>query len=223
LASCWKKGIGVPQSDDKAWELALKGARLGNPNAQASCGMLAAERGEKAESLLWLTLSAAQGWPSGQGQLGALFLPDANSTLVSPSLFKAHYWLKRASVQSDGFAQVRLSSVVLDIAKLFHHDNILTPGFCPIPEAHFWLRRAQASWEARGHIVKDEDRPDYRTRDLCIECNVRQPGTMRCAQCQAFRYCSKKCQLAHWKKGHKLDCNRVKELERSLRITSPSF
>ena len=27
-----------------------------------------------------------------------------------------------------------------------------------------------------------------------------------CARCGAFHYCSKKCQVEHWKAGHKVDC-----------------
>ncbi|KAJ8747413.1 hypothetical protein K2173_012481 [Erythroxylum novogranatense] len=32
------------------------------------------------------------------------------------------------------------------------------------------------------------------------------PTTTRCAQCKAVRYCSSKCQIIHWRQGHKEEC-----------------
>lgn len=32
------------------------------------------------------------------------------------------------------------------------------------------------------------------------------PTTTRCAQCKAVRYCSGKCQIIHWRQGHKEEC-----------------
>lgn len=33
------------------------------------------------------------------------------------------------------------------------------------------------------------------------------PTTTRCARCKAVRYCSGKCQIIHWRQGHKNDCH----------------
>ncbi|CAN1340928.1 Ubiquitin carboxyl-terminal hydrolase 16 [Linum perenne] len=33
------------------------------------------------------------------------------------------------------------------------------------------------------------------------------PTTTRCAQCKAVRYCSGKCQIIHWRQGHKDECH----------------
>ncbi|PON38803.1 Ubiquitinyl hydrolase [Parasponia andersonii] len=32
------------------------------------------------------------------------------------------------------------------------------------------------------------------------------PTTMRCSQCKSVRYCSGKCQIIHWRQGHKDEC-----------------
>ncbi|KAH9315522.1 hypothetical protein KI387_024149 [Taxus chinensis] len=32
------------------------------------------------------------------------------------------------------------------------------------------------------------------------------PTTTRCSRCKAVRYCSGKCQIVHWRQGHKYDC-----------------
>ncbi|KAK4417086.1 Ubiquitin carboxyl-terminal hydrolase 17 [Sesamum alatum] len=38
----------------------------------------------------------------------------------------------------------------------------------------------------------------------CAVC--RCPTTTRCSRCKAVRYCSGKCQIIHWRQGHKDDC-----------------
>ncbi|XP_031392003.1 ubiquitin carboxyl-terminal hydrolase 18-like isoform X2 [Punica granatum] len=38
----------------------------------------------------------------------------------------------------------------------------------------------------------------------CAVCH--SPTTTRCAQCKAVRYCSGKCQIIHWRLGHKDEC-----------------
>ncbi|KAI3806690.1 hypothetical protein L1987_22604 [Smallanthus sonchifolius] len=39
---------------------------------------------------------------------------------------------------------------------------------------------------------------------LCAVCFC--PTTTRCAKCKAVRYCSGKCQIVHWRQGHKDEC-----------------
>ncbi|XP_058759692.1 ubiquitin carboxyl-terminal hydrolase 16-like [Vicia villosa] len=39
----------------------------------------------------------------------------------------------------------------------------------------------------------------------CVVCF--SPTTNRCARCKAVYYCSGKCQIAHWRQGHKDDCH----------------
>ncbi|KAK6130719.1 hypothetical protein DH2020_035536 [Rehmannia glutinosa] len=47
-------------------------------------------------------------------------------------------------------------------------------------------------------------------RQLQYQCEVCfSPTTTRCKQCKAVRYCSRKCQIFHWRQGHKDDCRAV--------------
>ncbi|KAF8377353.1 hypothetical protein HHK36_030730 [Tetracentron sinense] len=39
----------------------------------------------------------------------------------------------------------------------------------------------------------------------CVVCYC--PTTTRCSRCKAVRYCSGKCQIIHWKQGHKEECH----------------
>ncbi|XP_022951440.1 ubiquitin carboxyl-terminal hydrolase 16-like isoform X1 [Cucurbita moschata] len=43
---------------------------------------------------------------------------------------------------------------------------------------------------------------------LNLHCAVcLSPTTTRCARCKAVRYCSGKCQIIHWRQGHKTECH----------------
>lgn len=46
--------------------------------------------------------------------------------------------------------------------------------------------------------------PVVRTTD-CAVCH--SPTTTRCARCKAVKYCSGKCQIIHWRQGHKDECH----------------
>ncbi|KAL3619628.1 ubiquitin-specific protease [Castilleja foliolosa] len=47
-------------------------------------------------------------------------------------------------------------------------------------------------------------------RQLQHQCEVCfSPTTTRCKQCKAVRYCSRKCQIFHWRQGHKDECHSV--------------
>jgi hypothetical protein len=45
---------------------------------------------------------------------------------------------------------------------------------------------------------------------MCANCGKQGGGNecvlKTCARCKAFSYCSKECQVKHWKAGHKVDC-----------------
>ncbi|CAA2962225.1 ubiquitin carboxyl-terminal hydrolase 17-like [Olea europaea subsp. europaea] len=50
-------------------------------------------------------------------------------------------------------------------------------------------------------------------RYYCAVCLC--PTTTRCSQCKAVRYCSGKCQIIHWRQGHKDECRPATKLDAS--------
>lgn len=50
----------------------------------------------------------------------------------------------------------------------------------------------------------------------CARCFA--PATTRCSRCKSVRYCSGKCQIIHWRKAHKRECQ---QLETSSSSSSP--
>jgi TPR repeat protein len=182
--------------------------------------MMAAERGNVAESRQWWTLSAAQGWSPAQEKLGELFYQHDGAFLAAPSPFKAYYWFKKAALQNSGRAQMRMSNLVVELAQMIHTGNITVDGYCPLPESHFWAQRALDRLEAEGKPVSQEEREQNNFAGVCARCQALPSAVVtirKCVQCHAFGYCGRECQLAHWKNGHKVDCNRVKELKQSIR------
>ncbi|GER34498.1 ubiquitin carboxyl-terminal hydrolase [Striga asiatica] len=46
--------------------------------------------------------------------------------------------------------------------------------------------------------------PQLERQSYCAVCHC--PTTTRCSRCKASRYCSGKCQIIHWRQGHKDEC-----------------
>ncbi|KAL3371652.1 hypothetical protein AABB24_008274 [Solanum stoloniferum] len=52
------------------------------------------------------------------------------------------------------------------------------------------------------------------SRQLQYQCAVcSSPTSTRCSQCKAVRYCSGKCQILHWRQGHRNECRPVSNLD----------
>jgi hypothetical protein len=58
--------------------------------------------------------------------------------------------------------------------------------------------------------------PDMSGGDMCTNCHVLEANLqlhsklMKCAGCRQIMYCSRSCQMEHWKKIHKKQCSRSK-------------
>jgi len=93
--------------------------------------------------------------------------------------------------------------------------GIREPGLSPIPEALFWHRRrsSEAVHDADDRLVRLE----RVIRKNCAHCDADLPEGRQscCVECKAAYYCSRDCQSAHWKAGHKKDC--VRKLKKRLR------
>ncbi|XP_050268164.1 ubiquitin carboxyl-terminal hydrolase 18-like isoform X1 [Quercus robur] len=61
---------------------------------------------------------------------------------------------------------------------------------------------SSSSSSSSDHIHLSSPMPNEDT--ACAHC--RNPATKKCSGCKAVRYCSHKCQEAHWKSGHKTKC-----------------
>ncbi|XP_050206045.1 ubiquitin carboxyl-terminal hydrolase 17 [Mercurialis annua] len=56
-------------------------------------------------------------------------------------------------------------------------------------------------------MVEFESVYEYNSAHKLNQCAVcRCPTTTRCSQCKSVHYCSGKCQIIHWRSGHKYEC-----------------
>jgi TPR repeat protein len=224
LGKVWLEGADVPISNDKALEFLLPAARKGHAVAQYLCGnILSGKARTSEEALMWFTLSAAQGNPTGQWAMGDLF--DFGKYGMPQAPFKSLYWFKIASLQGDGSCQARMS-LKLEIVKKSLFDgrhNIV--GYSAEPEIHFWTQLVFDDMERHGFAVDRELEYSVEKCGCCRSRAGRGGGgsgsaeivIKRCVQCKSIGYCSKECQVKHWKMGHKTDCKRVVELEKALK------
>uniref|UniRef100_J3MTU8 ubiquitinyl hydrolase 1 n=1 Tax=Oryza brachyantha TaxID=4533 RepID=J3MTU8_ORYBR len=53
-------------------------------------------------------------------------------------------------------------------------------------------------------LLQPQPQPSVGAKGVCAVCF--RPTTFRCKQCKAVKYCSFKCQIAHWRQGHKNEC-----------------
>ena len=60
----------------------------------------------------------------------------------------------------------------------------------------------------------------YMNTKLCTQCGGTAPGGKVCGGCKAARYCSKRCQKAAWKGGHKAKCEELSVVKSSSKAGS---
>ena len=100
------------------------------------------------------------------------------------------------------------------------YGDITVPGFSPIPKAMYWFHKTGAASRCEGcsnpHCWKESwkrwmDRIKVEESKKCSYCLKKAedcPGRKlkSCAKCSGAWYCSRDCQVAAWKAGHKRDC-----------------
>lgn len=73
-------------------------------------------------------------------------------------------------------------------------------------------------------VSQTEEKRANIQKEVCENCSKRaqdlQIELLQCSRCLAAYYCSKKCQISHWKRQHKKDCAQ-REKEGELLLGSP--
>ena len=91
----------------------------------------------------------------------------------------------------------------------FMHYN--GEGGLPVSKekALLWLKRASEQGHVNAtNLVKTE----FKT--TCFYCG--NTGTMKCcSRCKCAYYCSRDCQAAAWKSGHKATCKQIRRMQKT--------
>lgn len=86
--------------------------------------------------------------------------------------------------------------------------------FVRLPNAPVFCKLA-CSWRCHAAITRfAEESQEGHLRYMCRVCLKELPSPpSRCARCRAVHYCSRECQAADWKRGHKRQCQLVGDLD----------
>ena len=137
------------------------------------------------------------------------------------SMVRSVHYLKPAVEISEWSPEyLRTYAAVLHaLSASYYPDYEIPPsGDNAMPEALFWYRRAHST-SVNAESVKCLEAYESSMKELC-GCCYRTLSTDEpkcCLECKAVYYCSRECQAADWKAGHKKDC--VKALKKRLRAT----
>ncbi|KAK3123684.1 hypothetical protein QOZ80_8AG0634560 [Eleusine coracana subsp. coracana] len=106
----------------------------------------------------------------------------------------------------------RLAQMAAEESELAEREAVLAyyselfPGVvhaAEVPEAPVWGPTPSEAAPSPAHEELEAQVPAG-AKGVCAVCF--RPTTFRCKQCKAVKYCSFKCQIAHWRQGHKDDC-----------------
>lgn len=214
VAVMYNRGDDVPVSMSQAlyWyeQLALHGHAMG----QYRLATHKADNGNPSESYRLFTLSSAQGCKDAMEMLGNYYLEAQIKTKSIKDFHLRMYWFSRAaemgSVQGTAaFAH----SILYAQATIWHRPNTiydLVPGLSAYPLVMRLARRVYTMGDNRvNKIMKGQiDSMLGFLKQGCASCGKRGNNFMNCSRCKTMHYCSKKCQVKHWKKGHKIECKK---------------
>jgi len=168
----------------------------------------------KAVRLLTISAKLQKTDSSVHANLGHCFVPGAGG--LEMSLVRAvHYMKSDIETNEMPSANVKFyAGSLLLLSKRYYPDlEIIPSGYNIAPEALFWYRRGD------DDAVPFVEAYESAIKELCACCYEPLSTDNRkcCVECRAIYYCSKECQVADWKAGHKKDC--VKSLKKRLRAT----
>ena len=157
------------------------------------------------EAARYFKLSADQGYSKSQYNLACMYRDGACGIDIDNE--KAIGYFIAAAEQGKVEAMHNAGILIVEIAQKSNEGgDIGLVGQCPWPRAMKWFRKAvdEGFWESAEQVLQIEQY--YST--ACANCGKGPSGQglLRCTRCKLLQYCSKTCQKAHWKKGHKKDC-----------------
>jgi hypothetical protein len=215
--------VTIHPSLPRSQELAEKAVEQGSARAQGLLpSILQDTRSEKA--FLMYTLASFQGDYHGRFNLAITYMERAETLreLVNEDfsfyypkakrcLLLSIYWFGKAAEvdQTDNTQALFLMICQLSLAMVEWHkrrffDVEPLSGYSHIPFSARVFRKREKDKDA---TLKGKLTPCDYWRYVCANCGSRDVRKFKvCARCKCFSYCSKECQVKHWKAGHKVDC-----------------
>ena len=148
---------------------------------------------------------------------------------LEKNLYLARFYLELAQRFSTGNMtnHLILAKTLLELSEKNYGTRYPPAGYSSIPSVLYLLSKA---------IDRDEDISESQEliKELeihtkCANCgqaaeSMPSKKLKQCAVCEAVSYCSRNCQVKHWKDGHKKDCvKKYRPMEGIARILPPGM
>mmetsp|Transcript_10244 Transcript_10244/g.25081 ORF Transcript_10244/g.25081 Transcript_10244/m.25081 type:complete len:226 (+) Transcript_10244:304-981(+) len=193
LATAYHYGKeGLAQNKKLAVKMFLKAAEGGDMKAQfviASCVQWGdgVEHDENS-AFTWMAKSAAQGYVPAYGALGGYYY---SGTGVEPNFALAMMWWEKGADLNEKWSLLSLGTAYMN-------------GTCGCPKNTFIAKIYMKGAAKQGNAEAIELLKVIRA---CAACGVHNAGSTGrvCRGCRRVNYCSRACQLRHWK-THKPNC-----------------
>lgn len=204
LGNCYLLGHGVRKSETDAMHWFRKASDKGYALSHFSLGQILSDQRKFEEAARLFALGAEQGDDASQCSLAYCY--EHGEGVPEASLEKSLYWNKKSADGGNATAMGNYASNLLHMAARECQGRVDVVGKSPVPEALYWARKAilAGNMDARSLVAQLEKLAS----EICGNCEQVDNAERfsLCSQCKATYYCSKECQTAHWKKGHKWDC-----------------
>ena len=138
----------------------------------------------------------------------------AEKSQLGPSLFRTPKLTMEdiSGIRQEFETQNRLPRKRLDCQYPGSHLQIMSDPTGTKRHAEVWAYSRAPSVgmaEKKILIAQSFNHPILSCTAKCNNCLRVQVDLKTCNGCLLARYCSKECQIAHWKKGHKEECHTV--------------
>ena len=214
-------GIKVQKSIVKAEQLAQQGADQGHTSCYTILAELNLINGKRIEHLRLLSIVAYQGVFKAKYQLAIHYIENWNQSKnqSKKDLILGIYWSGKGLEDYDGSRDEDDVTMYLDLKRIF--INLIECGM-----RKFWHKRSCFTIEpltgcnhkpfitwiqhrlgTRKHSDDKMMVACYAWNKICAYCGNQEKEKLKfCGRCKSFCYCSKECQVKHWRAGHKVDC-----------------
>jgi len=189
------------------------------------------------EGLRWLEEAGNLGHMDAASQLGNLYMTGQHPKVGTSSL-KGMEWFKKAAELGNGHCAFQLAMTYtcgavpanrilakrwLQVAdRLGHAEARAALANTDSPQPSIDVKEAETVFR---HLTKEKDIEHYLITDETDQCS--NPTCDRreapnekfdtCTLCRTVKYCSKKCQKAHFHAGHKSECKRFQKSKDELK------
>ena len=206
--------LDIEKSVEKAVEYAHRGSDQGNHICNVFLGLHYRNVGDVPKYLHYMSIASHQGSKSAKTELVTFFLRHEGRIPFAKQ--RALYWCGRRLEDkgAEDSYYFYFFTILDELMRVRWHrrTNFDIESFTGCNHLPLWnsLNKVRECKE-----IKNKNSKILETfinlkcsiwKDICAQCgNPAKEQLKMCARCKSFHYCSKECQVKHWKAEHKVD------------------